>query len=485
MKTQVSFACAALLSLAMALTAQDEAKPKGKGKGQSKGGGGGGAAVEPAVVPEYLFNVWLARPGEDGATVSVLAWRPMEARLSYGPAGKSLTLSTPAQKLGPGEPFNFVLQGLPQDSACAYQLHYRLEDGAWAVDEIRAFHTRRAAGKPFCFVVQADSHLDTSTSVPVYQQTLANMLADQPDFMIDLGDTTMVDKFGTFYTRSQSQYLAQRYHLGKIAHSVPVYMVLGNHDGEKGERLRDGEISMPLWSLGMRKKFFPNPEPGGIYTGNTFPLPSAGLLQNYYAWTWGDALFIVLDPFWNTTSRSGNDNWGMTLGAEQYHWLERTLQEAKAPHRFVFIHHLAGGRGKDARGGAGAAPYAEWGGHNVDGTPGFAEHRPGWALPVHNLLVKHGVDLVFHGHDHLYVKEVLDDVIYQEVPQPGHPGGGTRSAEEYGYTGRVLASPGHVRVTVSPAEARVEYVRTAVEGVTQGTQTNREVEDSYTIQAKR
>ena len=38
----------------------------------------------------------------------------------------------------------------------------------------------------------------------MYQQTLANMLADKPDFMIDLGDTTMVDKFGKFFTlRSQ------------------------------------------------------------------------------------------------------------------------------------------------------------------------------------------------------------------------------------------------------------------------------------------
>lgn len=484
MKLTLSLGCLAVLSWMMAMAADSE--PKGKGKGQGKGGGGGGgASVEPAVVPGYLFNLWLARPGEDRATLSVLAWRPMQARILYGPASAPASLATSVKKLAPGEPAEFLLEGLSPSSECRYQLEYVLDGGTRALDEVRSFHTRRSPGAGFRFVVQADSHLDTSTDVRVYQQSLANMLADKPDFMVDLGDTTMVDKFGTFYTRSSSQYLAQRFYIGRLAHSVPVYLVLGNHDGEKGERLRGTEMSMPLWSVGMRKKHFPNPEPGGIYTGNETPMAAAGLLQNYYAWTWGDALFVVLDPYWNTTSRQGNDNWGMTLGEEQYRWLERTLQAAQAPHRFVFIHHLAGGRGKDARGGVAAAPYAEWGGLNTDGTQGFAEHRPGWALPIHPLLVKHGVDVVFHGHDHLYVKEELDDVIYQEVPQPGHPGGGTRSAEEYGYQGRVLASPGHLRVTVTPAEARVEYVRTAVDGVTQGVHQNGDVEDSYILPAKR
>ena len=34
---------------------------------------------------------------------------------------------------------------------------------------------------------------------------------NKPDLMIDLGDTTMVDKFGKFFRRSESQYKAQRY----------------------------------------------------------------------------------------------------------------------------------------------------------------------------------------------------------------------------------------------------------------------------------
>ena len=94
------------------------------------------------------------------------------------------------------------------------------------------------------------------------------------------------------------------------------------------------------------------------------------------------------------------------------------------------------------------------------------------------------MSIVFHGHDHLFVKEELDGIIYQEVPQPGHPSGGTRSAEEYGYTGAILGSSGHVRVTVGPDEAKVDYVRSIVPGVTRDEMPNASVGHSYILQRK-
>jgi 3',5'-cyclic AMP phosphodiesterase CpdA len=186
------------------------------------------------------------------------------------------------------------------------------------------------------------------------------------------------------------------------------------------------------------------------------------LLEDYYAWEWGDALFIVLDPFWFTTrQRGGEDNWSRTLGREQYVWLATTLAKSRAKFRFVFLHHLVGGLGKDARGGAEAAPLYEWGGHNPDGTDVFKEKRPGWPMPIHELLVKNHVNIVFHGHDHLYVKQDVDGIVYQETPQPGFPRfNNTRSAEEYGYkSGALLGSSGHLRIRVDAAKAVVEYVR--------------------------
>ena len=464
----------------VALTVLLGARPD-KSAHERKPGQGGGASVEPAVVPEQLFNLLLTRPGATSITASILASKEIEVVIAFGGSAGTMNRHTPATKLHPGTPAGIVMDHLEPGTPCYYQLTWRMNGGQPQSDSIHSFVTQRPPGKEFTFALQADSHLDASTNVRVYQQTLANILAGRPDFMIDLGDTSMVDKFGSFYTRAESQYLGQRYYLSSIGNSVPMLFVLGNHDGEQGSRLTGQPNSMPLWSLGMRRKYFPNPEPGGIYNGNTRPEPGAGLLQDYYSWEWGSALFVVLDPFWFTRDRMGTDNWGMTLGEAQYGWLTQTLEASRAPFKFVFIHHLVGGLGRDARGGAAIAPYMEWGGKNTDGTDGFAQHRPGWAMPIHQLLVKHGVSIVFHGHDHLFAKEKLDGIIYQEVPQPGHPSGGTRSAEEYGYTGIILGSSGHLQVTVAPRETRVDYVRCSVPGVTRTEAPNGAVEHSYLI----
>jgi hypothetical protein len=114
------------------------------------------------------------------------------------------------------------------------------------------------------------------------------------------------------------------------------------------------------------------------------------------------------------------------------------------------------------RGGIEAVPFYEWGGENADGTPGFDINRPGWGKPIHQLLVENRVTAVFHGHDHVYVKQELDGIVYQEVPQPSSPNfnSGPNLAAEYHYESGVIASSsGHLRVTVGPENTKVDYVR--------------------------
>ena len=54
---------------------------------------------------------------------------------------------------------------------------------------------------------------------------------------------------------------------------------------------------------------------GGLVS-RIVPHPAAGPLQNYYAWEWGDAMFVVLDPFWYAQeTREQRDNWKRSLGA--------------------------------------------------------------------------------------------------------------------------------------------------------------------------
>jgi hypothetical protein len=118
-----------------------------------------------------------------------------------------------------------------------------------------------------------------------------------------------------------------------------------------------------------------------------------------------------------------------------------------------------------------------------DGSEGFKGHRPGWAMPIHQLLVKNKVAVVFHGHDHMFAKEDLDSIVYQLVPQPGNPrSGNPRSAQEYGYThGNVLGGAGYVHVKVAGNEATVDYVLSLLPGDESGSRKNGEVAFSYTV----
>ncbi|MDY3552221.1 metallophosphoesterase family protein [Gemmata sp. JC717] len=447
---------------------------------------GGPKHVFAGPAPAHPFDVILARPTDTSVTVSVLAYKDMTARIRYGAASGKLDKQADARPLKTGEPVEFVLTGLEPDARYFYRLDTRADgEKEFKADEEHTFHTRRRPGSAFVFTVQSDSHLDQTTRPAVYTRTLANALADKPDFHIDLGDTFMTDKYEKFQD-ALPQYVAQRYYFGRLAHSAPLFLVPGNHDGERLDRYDGTADCMPVWSCRTRKKLFPNPYPDGFYTGNATEMKHVGRVENYYAWEWGDALFVTLDPFW-TTAKTGRNkadgNWGRTLGKEQYDWLAKTLAGSKARYKFVFIHHLVGGLDDSGRGGSEAAGLYEWGGKGRNGTDVFKEKRPGWDLPVHQLLTKHKASVVFHGHDHFYAHQELDDLTYLMVPQPGHPGfDRLRNAEEYGYVrGEFLPPSGHVRVTVAADKATVEYVRAYLPQSETGQRKNGQVGHSFKI----
>jgi predicted phosphodiesterase len=437
-------------------------------------------------VPAHPLDVVLGRPTDKSVTASILAYADREGIIQYGTKPGVPAAQTPLIALRAGQPAEVLLPNLKPDTQYFYRLSTRLAGGNWTTEPEQSFHTQRPSGQAFAFTVQADPHLDYNTEPALYLRCLANALADKPDFHIDLGDTFMTDKHRGRETAA-AQYLAQRYYFGQIAPGAPLFLVLGNHDGEAGRWLDGTPDNMAVWSNAQRKRYFPDPLPDNFYTGNASKDPQAGFLEDYYAWEWGDALFVVLDPFWYTTrQRGGDDNWSRTLGREQYDWLAATLAHSKAKFRFVFLHHLVGGLGKDARGGAEAAPLYEWGGHNPDGADLFHEKRPGWPMPIHDLLVKNHVNIVFHGHDHLFVKQDLDGIVYQEVPQPGFSRpGNTRSAEEYGYkSGVLLGSSGHLRVSVSATKCVVDYVRAILPSDENATSRNRAVAFTYEVKPR-
>lgn len=409
-------------------------------------------------VPAHTFDLILSRPTHNAVTASVLCYSNLQGCLAYGTQRTALAGQTPPRLFKAGEPAEIVLTELKPNTQYFCQFRSALTNGP-----VCAFHTARPRGSSFTFTITADSHLDENTDPALYQRTLAAAAAEAPDFHVDLGDTFMTEKHANREAAAR-QYLAQRYYFSQLCQSAPLLLVLGNHDGESPRGRGADADSLAVWSNTMRKRYFPNPVPDDFFTGNKTPHPEAGLLQDYYAWEWGDALFIVLDPFWFTrTQRGQGDNWKRTLGRDQYEWLKRTLEFSQARFRFVFVHHLVGGIDSQCRGGAEAAGLYEWGGKIADGTDGFKVQRPGWAMPIHQLLLKNKVNVVFHGHDHLYARQKLDGIVYQEVPQPGYPGDDKvpRSATEYGYkSGVIQPSSGFLRVRISTGSARIDYLET-------------------------
>jgi hypothetical protein len=469
----------------------------------SCGGGGNSGALDVATgvtvpappVPDvsqvFEGNILLAAPTDSSIKMLVLTPRSGSLSVAYQSNLAMQDLQLGAGMVTSNVPKEILLTGLKPNTRYTYKLSLQTTSGNM-VSAAYAFTTAKPAGSTFTFTLQADSHLDENSDLAVYKQTLNNILLDQPDFHIDLGDTFMTEKYSeplsaTLLAATNSSIVNQRYvyernNFGLITHSTPLFLVNGNHDGELGWLLNGTANNLPVWATSARQTYFANPQPNGFYMGDTLKDAITGDRASWYAWHWGDALFVVLDPYWNSPAQSSKDGWNLTLGERQYQWLSKTLASSQAKYKMIFIHNLVGGLDGQMRGGVEAAPYFEWGGKNLDGSLGFASRRPGWEMPIHALLVKHQVKAVFHGHDHLYAKQELDGVVYQAVPQPSAKNfsSGASLAKDYHYTsGDIQSSSGHLRVKVSPSSISSEYVRSWLSTQETTTRKNRQIDASW------
>lgn len=415
--------------------------------GQGRDGGsqrqGGPPPIFRVEVPASSLNVIAGAPTSNSIVLSILGRTDSPVGLEIrGLQGELVPV--PRVEITETEPVEVKIAGLKPNASYTYSLSQ-----AGSRVEGR-FATAPSPGGAFTFAIQADSHLDANSDLRVYERTLNNITKDRPDFLVDLGDTFMVDKYPN-YQESLKQYQAQRYWFSLVGSQMSVFLCLGNHDGETGWPTR-GQPGVTEWSQQQREAYFPVIRQNGFYSG----APQKGL---WYSWVWGDATFIVLDPFVATSNkvRGEDDGWGWTLGQQQYSWLEETLKNSRSKHKFVFIHHLVGGfGGAAARGGVEAAERFEWGDKEA-----YPKKRAGWAEPIHALMVKYGVTAMFHGHDHFYARQEKDGVIYLLAPQPSQGRGGSiNSAKEYGYeSGVILGGSGHIRVAVSPEKVKIEFVK--------------------------
>lgn len=488
----------AVLALAAGLGAPARAEdPAPSGGGNGRGGGRGGGRVV-AQGPHASLSVALGRPTDRGVTLNVLSAQELEVQVAVTSLAGEAPRTLPAQRVAAGRPAEVEVTGLAPATRHAYRLRVRTPgEAAFRDGPGGVFHTQRAPGEAFTFTVQGDSHPERQGRMfepDLYEQALSNVASDAPDFHVLMGDDFSIDPLisrgGLDAAGVDAVYARQRGFLGIASASAPLFLVNGNHECV-GTWLLDGtDRNAAVLAGRARNAYFALPASDGFYSADPRQVEHVGLLRDYYAWTWGDALFVVLDAYWHSPvpvdhesgqggapgdreargekggekggkgGRGGKgagarDLWKVTIGDAQYRWLAATLAASKARWKIVLSHHVMG----TGRGGIELAGDYEWGGRDPRGdSTRFATERPGWELPIHQLMVRHGVSLFLQGHDHLFARQQLDGITYQEVPCPADATYTAFNREAY-RSGDLLPNSGHLRVRVSATQLEVAYVR--------------------------
>ncbi len=455
-------------------------------------------AEELLVCTEAIF-----RPTADGASLHWVASEPIDARVSWGAHPDALEFVQEFECEGPTE---FDLHGLAAEPRAYFQLEVRPRGASeYSARPLRSFHTARTEGETYRVALIADSHVYALHTAPGSRENLRvamqRCLEDELDFVVFLGDEAGVHFYNDSVQTINAEAALERWSFWRrtytpLLEAVPSFMVLGNHEGEAGyyrELQRPkGVLNLQRWGTVARKQYLLNPLPTTYPEGGEDgdfrelgapevegPFSNCSPLQNYYAWTWGDALFVVLDAHRYTEGKPapggavtpasevqvGVEDW--TLGADQLAWLEATLEASDAKHKLVFAHHLVGGWGFDLEGLDPDAIYKY-------GRGGARYARKGEQAKITSLMNEHGARYFFYGHDHVFAHQSAESVEFVCCGRPSFlqprwwraPGWKeaygnlkSRSAKEF------LATIGYTRLTIGPERVVIEYVRTATQPV--------------------
>jgi phosphodiesterase/alkaline phosphatase D-like protein len=413
--------------------------------------------VPTSTNPDFIATEILGRPTDTSITINIVPAIPMEIYYEYGTTAGTYTSQSSPQMAAAGVPLETLLSGLQPDTRYYYRLSY---NGNAGIE--RSFVTGRDPGNTFTFDLQSDSHperFEKQFDPELYTRTLLGAAADRPDFYMTLGDDFSVDALKTVNPETiTALYIHQRQWLGLVG--APVFLVNGNHEQAALANLDGTPDNVAVWAQTARNAYFPQPAPDAFYAGDAETVEHIGLLRDYYAFTWGDALFVVIDPYWHSPQAVDNpfgmdrdrkeerDLWNATLGDAQYRWFRQVLENSGAKYKFVFSHHVLG----TGRGGIEPAGTFEWG-----DAANLSSHRD-WDKTIHQVMVDSHVTIFFQGHDHIFARQELDGVTYQSLPEPANPFYTFENEGAY-KSGDKFPNSGHVRVTVSPNGVTVDYIR--------------------------
>jgi 3',5'-cyclic AMP phosphodiesterase CpdA len=306
--------------------------------------------------------------------------------------------------------------------------------------------TQREPGESFRVALITDTHIGSNLEYsnqgnPEILKNVGEQIKNyRPDFIVNLGDVTDFHLYGfeppPVEDALHAAYMNYRTLLGDALGFASHFQVIGNWDGENGWFTED-EIAS---SRKQRYLCMPGPSDNTYTQGGSKE-------GDYYAYTWGDALFIVLNVQSYTTKilslsgANGNpDDW--TLGEEQLDWLEKTLKNSSSKWRFILAHHTVGGA-------AGSES------NSIYGRGGGLAAKVGEQATIHQMMIDYGVSIFFYGHDHVFTDMVVDNIHYTLPGSAGAPWLFTTS--ETGYE-KYWGESGWAKLDVSPGSVHVQFI---------------------------
>lgn len=302
------------------------------------------------VIAALATTVWVAQPSDVSA----------EARMLKGPYLQNLAPSsmTIMWQLEPAQPATVEIDGPGADGAAAptrtvavakariaearitdlapasrYRYRVRVGDQTWTGE----FATAPALGSnaPFSFIAFGDSRENAGA----HRRVIERISQEVPDFLLGTGD--MVDD-GAKQEQWQTFFDVER----TLLKDNVYFPSIGNHDRQGRGRTADSY-----------RAYFSVPDNG---TDS----------ERYYAFSYANSRFLVLD--------SNSHSFSLT---DQTNWIERELsaarQDAQVRHIFVVMHH---------------PPYS------ISLHGGHRDLRERWTP----LFEKYAVSAVLSGHDHVY-----------------------------------------------------------------------------------
>ncbi len=412
-----------------------------------------------------FYQVQFRRPGEGWSALSPKSFRLPNARLSQGGQIRVLAIAD-------DHTFDDADPGI----AAAYR--EMMVNG----DYVNEF-LKQLRNNPNWTPPAALQRLDNGFELArILRHILAN---EDPDFLIHLGDTNGIGSSYRFRALGFPEYpstdaeremiartlwLRMRKIYSALTPSLPMFIALGNHDGEESWN------SLRTQARTWRQKYFPLPTRETYAEGGH---PDG----NYYAFTWGaDAdgrggvEFIILDctAFCGPLHPLRLQDW--TLGPEQKEWFAQVLKKREKHWILPCFHHVLGGWPAGPDESRQDVAYGRGPLFLRDDYRPYADPQTVEQVALTEMAAEAGVNAFLYGHDHVFHKRRLTtgwnrkDMSSLCCGSPKHIGEvwwwqGALWKKFYGQNAapspQFIGPPGYTRLTIAAQTITADFISAA------------------------